>query len=281
MKKIFPIAAIAVLFSQVSFAETTSTIYTSPTFYTTHPSNVARQNSDAVTTTKTKIPTESETETKIKKVAKVEASNSESKTEGSYAGLDLFGTKTTLRVKNTFSPAVCTEDCTYYEKPALTNNSYGLGLTYKYAFNFNKFFIAPGIFFEQNNYQAVKGTEGSLTRLQIKNRYGIRSDFGYDIKRFAPYLTIGYAEVSYRSRSDGFDINHNVVSSIKNDVNGNVFYGAGLKFNLNSSLSLNTEYNFQKVAQKTTLSPLMLFYAAKTDFQTRMDTVKVGLYYKF
>jgi len=281
MKKILPIATIAILFSQVSFAEATRTIYTSPIFYTTHPSNIISHDLDVVTTTKTKIPTESETETKIKKVAKVEASNSESKTEGSYAGLDLFGTKTTLRVKNTYSPAVCSEDCTYNEKPDLTNNSYGLGLTYKYAFNFNKFFIAPGIFFEQNNYQAVSGTDGDLKRLQIKNRYGIRSDFGYDIKRFAPYLTIGYAEVSYRSRSDGFDINHNVVSSIKNDVNGNVFYGAGLKFNLNSSLSLNTEYNFQKVVQKTTLSPLTQDYAAKTAFRARMDTVKVGLYYKF
>jgi len=293
MKKNFPIAAIAVLFSQVSFAETTSTIYTSPTFYTTHPSNVARQNSDAVTTTKTKIPTESETETKIKKVAKVEASNSESKTEGSYAGLDLFGTKTTLIVKNTISSEYCSEfqteikktlqinGCTYYEKPALTNNSYGLGLTYKYAFNFNKFFIAPGIFFEQNNYQAVSGTDGALTRLQIKNRYGIRSDFGYDIKRFAPYLTIGYAEVSYRSRSSGINASFNQVSSIKNGVNGNVFYGAGLKFNLTSSLSLNTEYNFQKVTLKTTIHPSVQDYASKIDFLTRMDTVKTGLYYKF
>jgi len=281
MKKILPIATIAILFSQVSFAEATRTIYTSPIFYTTHPSNIISHDLDAVTTTKTKIPTESETETKIKKVAKVEASNSESKTEGSYAGLDLFGTKTTLRVKNTFSSAVCTEDCTDYEKPALTNNSYGLGLTYKYAFNFNKFFIAPGIFFEQNNYQAVNATDGILTRLQIKNRYGIRSDFGYDIKRFAPYLTIGYAEVSYRSRNNGADRYNNQVSSIKNDVNGNVFYGAGLKFNLTPSLSLNTEYNFQKVAQKTTLSPLTQDYITKIAFRARMDTVKVGLYYKF
>jgi opacity protein-like surface antigen len=281
MKKILPIATIAILFSQVSFAEATRTIYTSPIFYTTHPSNIISHDLDAVTTTKTKIPTEIETETKIKKVAKVEASNSESKTEGSYAGLDLFGTKTTLRVKNTFSSAVCTEDCTDYEKPDLTNNSYGLGLTYKYAFNFNKFFIAPGIFFEQNNYQAVNATDGILTRLQIKNRYGIRSDFGYDIKRFAPYLTIGYAEVSYRSRNNGTDRYNNQVSSIKNDVNGNVFYGAGLKFNLTPSLSLNTEYNFQKVAQKTTLSPLMQDYITKIAFRARMDTVKVGLYYKF
>ena len=73
----------------------------------------------------------------------------------------------------------------------------------------------------------------------------------------------------------------NRVSSIKNDVNGNVFYGAGLKFNLTPSLSLNTEYNFQKVVQKTTLSPLIQDYLSKTAFRTRMDTVKVGLYYKF
>jgi hypothetical protein len=39
-------------------------------------------------TTKTTIPTESKTETKIKKVTKVETSNSESRTEGSYAGLE-------------------------------------------------------------------------------------------------------------------------------------------------------------------------------------------------
>jgi opacity protein-like surface antigen len=334
MKKILPITAIVVFFSQISFAETTRTIYTSPifynthpsnvvshdldavttkkttiptktiakatriiytspTFYNTHPSNVVSHDLDAVTTTKTTIPTETITETKIKKVAKVEASNLESKTEGSYAGLDLFGTKTTLIVKNTYLPEYCSEyqteiekdhetnGCTYYEKPALTNNSYGLGLTYKYAFNFNKFFIAPGIFFEQNNHRAVNGNNRALTRLQIKNRYGIRTDFGYDIKRFAPYLTIGYAEVSYRSRGDGFDMDSNRVSSVKNGVNGNVFYGAGLKFNLTSSLSLNTEYNFQKVTLKTNLHPSIQNYLLKTDFLTRMDTVKTGLYYKF
>jgi len=281
MKKIFPIAAIAVLFSQVSFAEATRTIYSSPIFYTTHPSNIISHDLDAVTTTKTKISTKTKTETKIKKIAKVEASNSESKTEGSYVGLDLFGTKTTLRVKNTFSSEVCPEDCTYYDKPDLTNNSYGLGLTYKYAFNFNKFFIAPGIFFEQNNYQAVKGTEGSLTRLQIKNRYGIRSDFGYDIKRFAPYLTIGYAEVSYRSRSFLYNQASYPLSEVKNSIEGNIFYGAGLKFNLTPSLSLNTEYNFQKVAVKTNIPPLTQELVDKQAFRARMDTVKVGLYYKF
>jgi hypothetical protein len=66
MKKILSITTIAILFSQISFAETTRTIYTSPTIYTTRPSNVARHDSDAVVTTKTTIPTESKTETKIK-----------------------------------------------------------------------------------------------------------------------------------------------------------------------------------------------------------------------
>jgi hypothetical protein len=283
MKKILPITAIAVLFSQISFAETTHTIYTSPTFYSIQPSNVTSHDLDAVTTTKTAIPTESKTETTIKKVTKVETSNSEFKTEGSYAGLDLFGTKTTLKITNTLTSQACfkTEDCSFEQKPALKNNSYGLGLTYKYAFNFNKFFIAPGIFFEQNNYQAASGNDEDLSRLQIKNRYGVRSDFGYDIARFAPYLTIGYAEVSYRSRTGGTDINQNIVSAVKNGISGNVFYGAGLKFNLTPSLSLNTEYNFQKVTPKTALSPLIQDYAAKIAFRARMDTVKVGLYYKF
>jgi len=281
MKKILSITAIAVLFSQISFAETARIIYTSPTIYTKLPLTGVRSSSSAITTTKTTIPTEGKTETNIKEVAKTETSNSGSKTEGSYAGLDLFDTKTTLKVTNGYVPNYCNSNCVFEEKPALTDNSYGLGLTYKYAFNFDNFFIAPGVFFEQNNNQTVGGTDGSLTRLQIKNRYGIRSDFGYDIGRFAPYLTIGYAEVSYKSRSGGFDINNNRVSSIKNAVNGNIFYGAGLKFNLTSSLSLNTEYNFQKVATKTSLSPLTLDYAAKVAFRARMDTVKVGLYYKF
>jgi opacity protein-like surface antigen len=298
MKKIISIASIAILFSQVSFAETTRTTYTSPITYTFKPLNVASPDPVAKTTTETTIPAQSKIENNIKEAAKVEASNSakvetsevakaepsnsESKTEGSYAGLDLFDTKTTLGIKNTFAPAICAQDCTYEAaKPALTNNSYGLGLTYKYAFNFNNFFIAPGIFFEQNNHQAVNGANGQLSRLQIKNRYGIRSDFGYDIGRFAPFLTIGYAEVSYRSRSDSEDKNYNIVSVVKNGINGNVFYGAGLKFNLTSSLSLNTEYNFQKIAPKTTLSPLSQDYLSKIAFRARMDTVKAGLYYKF
>jgi opacity protein-like surface antigen len=363
MKKIISIASIAILFSQVSFAETTRTIYTnpitykfkplneaspdpvaetttettipntSPITYTFKPSNVASLDPVAETNTETTIPTQSKTENNTKEtaqvetsnvaspnpvvetttestiptqsktennineaaivevsnlakaetsnVAKAEPSNSESKTEGSYAGLDLFGTKTTLEVITVETPTSCPKDCRIKQKPALTNNSYGLGLTYKYAFNFDNFFIAPGIFFEQNNYQAVSGINGSLSRLQIKNRYGIRSDFGYDIGRFAPYLTIGYAEVSYKSRSGGYDINSNRVSSIKNGVNGNIFYGAGLKFNLTSSLSLNTEYNFQKIVLKTNLSPLMQDYITRMAFQVRMETVKAGLYYKF
>ena len=280
MKKILPITTIAILFSQISFAETTRTIYTSPTIYTTRPSNVVKHDSDAVTTIKTTIPTESKTETKIKKVTKVETSSSESRTEGSYAGLDLFATRTTLSVTNGYVPGVCDgQTCVYNHKPNPSNNSYGAGLTYKYAFNFNNFFIAPGIFFEQNNYQAV--SDGFLKRLQIKNRYGVRSDFGYDIGRFAPYLTIGYAEISYRTRADGYNQNLNPSSVVKNGVKGNVFYGAGLKFNLTSSLSLNTEYNFQRFAPETTVPTLAKDYLANEAFRARMDTLKVGLYYKF
>lgn len=53
----------------------------------------------------------------------------------------------------------------------------GIGLNVKKASTYGKFFIAPGIFFNYNNGEAING----LNRENLKYSIGARADIGYDI----------------------------------------------------------------------------------------------------
>lgn len=199
-------------------------------------------------------------------------------TQGSYLGMDALSTKTTFFVRQNFEATPYAIDYS----PSNSHTSYGFGLNYKYALNFNDFFIAPGFILEQNGVGGSRTDGHEYQRLQVRNRYGVKADFGCDIsKTIAPYLTIGYAEVSYKTRGSGVDSGDNLVTAVNNGQSGNWFGGAGVKFDIGHNFALNLEYNYQRIKANTTVPTQSTDYIDKTSFMTRLDIVKLGLSYNF
>jgi len=211
------------------------------------------------------------------------SSTSFAKTQGSYIGIDALTTKTTYYQKINYL-----ENSTYGAakislKPTNSGSSQGIGLNYKYAFNLNGVFIAPGIIIEQNAFGSSKINGSYDSTLQNKNRYGAKVDFGYDLfEGFSPYLTGGYAAVSYKTNFYYYgDDGENLLKGSKKSHDFNWFGGAGLKIDLTKAVSLNVEYNYQPYTGKTKIDHQLNTYIEKSRFRSRMDIVKLGLSYNF
>ena len=201
----------------------------------------------------------------------------QAKTEGSYAGIDLLRTNATFNERYTdnqegtadFPAATVATNV----KPSFSGHGYGIGVNYKYALNFNRFFIAPGVFAERNNNK-FQGTRGKS--LSINNRYGVKADFGYDVTdKIAPYFTSGYSLVNYRTVTDMDGI---YLGSLNGNA-GDWFYGLGLKFSLTNNIAMNLEYNTQNFAAKINVPNNDIEYSGI--YKTRLDVLKLGLSYRF
>lgn len=179
-----------------------------------------------------------------------------------------------------------------YEKkvnPSSTGYGGGLGINYKYAFNFNKFFIAPGIFYEKLNtkvtpsQKAYPFNELSSRGLTINDRYGIITNFGYDFNQnISPYLVIGYSAVRYNSTNGVGYIGEEAVETVlKSDTAHSLLYGLGLNLKYNQQISFNLEYNMQKftVKQGKISDPVFITYNSK--YKAYIDSLKLGVDFNF
>jgi opacity protein-like surface antigen len=193
------------------------------------------------------------------------ASPAFAKTEGNYLGLDLVFTDADgINYEGSQSSRIQAND----------ENSAGLsiGANYKYAFNINNFFIAPGVFFE-NSGTDNKTLFGDLfvpeDIISINHRYGAKVDVGYDLTdNFAVYLTNGIAVINYT-----VDWNDDGSTS---DNNTRYFYGAGIAYNLGKSFTINLEYN--TTPQELTLKTP----DTNTTINAKLSSVaKLGISYRF
>jgi opacity protein-like surface antigen len=173
------------------------------------------------------------------------------KTSGNYFGIDL--NRSMVDYKSSF------EDGGEAINTKADNSNIGFGLNYKYAFNFDKFFVAPGIFFDQINNK-IKDEDGSLS---LNHRYGVKFDIGYDLTDdFAIYFTNGLASTSYKMQTFGEG---------KSGSKASYFFGGGVSYSVAKNLTLNLEYNVQSFNLKTT----------ETDVKTNLGMAKIGLSYHF
>jgi opacity protein-like surface antigen len=210
------------------------------------------------------------------------SNNSLAKTSGSYLSIDGLSTRTSFYQKGDIDNNGQIEE--YTAKPTNYGTTYGVGITYRYAFNVDGFFIAPNIFYEQNSTDSTSTNGYNDIKLRTKNRFGGKIDFGYDINDFvAPYLTIGYAGIGYKSRVSGYhDITNTDYSTADNSgIDSNFTYGAGFKFKLTDLLALNLEYNYQKFETENEVPQRAKFYLKSSEFISRVDVIKVGLSINF
>ncbi len=198
--------------------------------------------------------------------ASLVATSAFAKTEGSYVGIDLLNTKSVSQTRSNDSQDAASEESRQ------TSRNYGVGVNYKYAVNFNKFFVAPGIIIEDNR---SKNDIGQGSSLKVKNRYGVKADVGYDVTdSIAPYLTLGYSAISYTSRFNGLTGREK-----KSATNYDWFYGAGVKFDVTSNVALNLEYNRQNFRAKVNTGSDSSLDTAS--YKTKLEIIKVGVSYKF
>ena len=169
--------------------------------------------------------------------------------------------------------------------------NYAAGLNYKYAMNFDRFFVAPGIFFEKHSSNSTQRIEpkynnGNTTgnRLRVNDRFGARVDLGYDLtKNISPYVAVGYAGVSYRSNFASVDgvLDSNFFQTKKGTAFSPI-YGIGLNVDVTENISLNTEYNIQHFIAKVTVHPEAFDEAyERNTLRAKLEAFKIGASYRF
>lgn len=189
------------------------------------------------------------------------------KTEGSYAGVDIINTK--VKFVEKFSSTAMPSEAT--NSPSTSDSAYNLGLSYKYAINHDGFFIAPGVFVENNDVTVNNANQ----RAEIEHRYGVTADLGYDVtEKIGLYAMVGYAGVDYKNKNG----TSNSTTAIKDGAEADWLWGVGLKHNCSANSAMTLEYNTQKLDLKTSTN-VAGNYAGH--FDTRIDVLKLGFAYRF
>lgn len=163
----------------------------------------------------------------------------------------------------------------------------GFGVDYKYAFNFNKFFISPGVFY--NTYGGKHESDGTIKFeffgkskpvIAINETYGAKFDLGYDIsKRTALYLSQGLMMVNYQSYtftripSTFSEYSYHGTSHSKLGY----FFGGGLSVRAWESVIFNFEYNKQMVNFSVPQSDRF----HKDTMKSSSGIIRIGIGYQF
>lgn len=172
-------------------------------------------------------------------------------TEGNYAGLNLIQSQFTTQQTQP------TKGAKAYDK-----NNNGFGLSYKYAFNMDGMFVAPGVYF--NEYHGNKN-EG------VRYGYGVRADFGYDINdKVAPYIVLGFGRLNVKSLA----LSGNTATKAKAFNKNTFMYGIGVKLAAADNIDVSFEVNRQSF-------DLTNKKASTSKFKDKLQVVQLGVSYKF
>jgi opacity protein-like surface antigen len=180
------------------------------------------------------------------------------KTEGNYVGLDILRANAKHRYQESGTTAS--------NYPEFSDSSIGYGVNYKYAFNFDNVFVAPGVFFEKLGTEA-KDKDGDS--VSVNYRYGIKANVGYDVTDdFAAYITAGAASTSY-------EVDWKAAGLKKSGSKIGYIVGAGLSYNVAKDVSLNVEYNVQPLTVSTPDD------GGINQAKTTVSVAKLGIAYRF
>ncbi len=184
------------------------------------------------------------------------------KTEGGYLETSV------LRAK------VKTEWKDFDQTTKKDDSATGYGLAYKYAFNYNDFFLAPGIFYDHiGSKTALVQADTSSGTFSVKDRYGVKLDLGYDISdQFAVYGMLGLASVSYDVKFDNL-----LVLAHQTGHKSSMIGGLGLAYHMHKNVTLSLEYNKQKALDIKVGGGALV----QDSFKTSIDTMKFGVAYHF
>ena len=155
-------------------------------------------------------------------------------TQGNYVGIDVS------RVSMSNKYQISGENISNYS--SFRDSGTGFGISYKHAFNRDKVFIAPGIFFDKLDLEA-RDHDNDIVSSDY--RYGIKLEIGYDVNdKFAAYMTNGFSNVDYK-------VDWQSIGKVKSGSKLSHFIGLGSIYKISNDVSLNIEYNLQSIVLDT------------------------------
>ncbi len=176
----------------------------------------------------------------------IATSSAFAKTEGNYVGVDALATQ--YKVQNA-------------NDTRNDNIHYGVGVNYKYAFNMDNIFVAPGIFYNFND--AENRAKGSDYKSEMKYSYGVKADLGYDITdKFAAFVTLGYQEAR-------LDASQPSVVYYKDATTESIIYGLGAKYSVTNNIDVALAYEYNNYTKSGTANAY------------NPELMKLGVAYKF
>lgn len=221
------------------------------------------------------------------------SSNLFAKTQGLNLGIQYVLTHAKYRQIIQYDPEsdrVGLPDETYITKE-YADNFHGAGVDIKYAFNSNNFFLAPGIFYEQNSFgnQYSKASDQDFNEsIMIQHRFGVKADIGYDInyffnnatQTFSPYISGGYAGIKYKTRTYLSEF-FGAEESVNQDHYYNWFAGGGIKFEIFDNFAINFEYNYQPVSLESNIEDRLKYDYRSARYKTILHIFRAGLVFGF
>jgi opacity protein-like surface antigen len=207
------------------------------------------------------------------------------KTEGNYVGFDVL--RANVKVKsNSDDPFDQAFNSAWYSH-SKTDSATGFGVNYRYAFNMNNFFIAPGAFFEYIGADAKvnhseTGFNSYTQSVKINDRYGVKLDLGYDITdKFSAYVPVGVSSVGYEIKTSDSDGAGDFVKTRKSGNKFNYFYGFGISFVPAKNFLVSLEYNKLSQLKLSSVSSATLPNGGTIKANVNADIVKLGVSYNF
>ncbi|MBM5782828.1 MAG: porin family protein [Pelagibacterales bacterium] len=211
------------------------------------------------------------------------STSSYAKTEGNYVGIDVL--RSTAKVKSTSTLASDNSGSAEpYYNHSKKDSAYGVGLNYRYAFNFNNFFVAPGISYEFLNNEIKSGFASTSDnyfsqKTNLKSSLSLRANLGYDINdQFAVYVPVGISQFYYDIKTADSD-GSSVVNAKKSNSKSAAFIGFGFSYEPVKNWVMNLEYN--KYQNLKITSGTATIAGGQISAKTNVDVVKLGLAYRF
>ena len=211
-------------------------------------------------------------------IAIISTSSVNAKTQGSYLGIEALRTSADVETKKTAG----TNTDRYFNNES-KNSSTGFGVNYKYAINFNNFFVAPGLFYNHVGIDAEVDDKANLytQNVKVNNFYGAKVDLGFDIsEKFAVYAPVGVGIANYEIETKDYLNAANYLNTKTTGRSAGLVYGIGFAFYPIEQMAINFEYNRSNLSLETG-GDVALFGTAELEAQTNLDFMKIGVSYRF
>ncbi len=211
------------------------------------------------------------------------ATSAYAKTEGNYFGIDVLRSTAQVKSTSTLASDNVGSAAPYYNHNK-KDSAYGFGLNYKYAFNFNNFFVAPGISYDflnndvKSNHITASNNYFSQN-VKLKSAVSLRANLGYDINdQFAVYVPVGISQFQYDINTTDVSAGSSV-SQKKSSNKSAAFIGFGFSYEPVKNWVMNLEYNKYQNLKLT--SGTATVDGGQISAKTNVSMVKLGLAYRF